>query len=157
MKLLKKISLGVVLLLITLQFYSPTKNTSAGNHTEVFIRETNPTPQLKILFESSCYNCHSNNTVYPWYNNIAPISYGIAYNVNEGKDHLNFSIWDTYSMDKKNHLLEELEEEVRKGDMPLTEYTWVHGDTKLSEDEVKNIVAWVNQTQIIYQLGKQPK
>jgi hypothetical protein len=156
MKLLKKITFVVVLLLVAMQFYSPTKNISPGKHTEVFVRETNPSAQLKTLFETSCYDCHSNNTVYPWYNNIAPISYWIASHVDEGKEHLNFSTWDTYSMDKKTHLLDELEKEVQKAEMPLTEYTWIHADAKLSDREVRNIVTWVKQTQIIYQLGKRP-
>jgi len=120
-------------------------------------QKRNPTPELKSLFENSCYDCHSNNTKYPWYNNIAPISYWMANHVNEGKEHLNFSEWDTYSLDKKDHLLEEIEEEVVEGKMPLTEYTYTHGDAKLSENQVNDLVEWVKQTRIIYQLGKQPK
>lgn len=157
MKLLKKITLGVILIFVAMQFYSPTKNTSPGKHTALFIEETNPSSELRAIFENSCYDCHSNNTAYPWYNNIAPVSYWLANHVNEGKEHLNFSKWDTYSMDKKDHLLEELEEEVAKGKMPLKEYTWIHGDSKLSETEVNKISNWVKQTRIIYQLGKQPK
>lgn len=156
MKVLKKITLVVVLIFIAMQFYRPTKNSSPGNHTVVFLTETNPSPELKEIFETSCYDCHSNNTSYPWYNNIAPISYWLANHVDEGKDHLNFSEWDSYSRDKKDHLLEELEEEVVKGEMPLDEYTWIHGDAELSRAEVNAISEWVKQTRIIYQLGKQP-
>lgn len=157
MKLVKKITLGLVLIFVALQFYSPTKNTSPGTHTAAFIQETNPSPELKAIFETSCYDCHSNNTAYPWYNNIAPVSYWLASHVNEGKEHLNFSEWNTYSMDKKDHLLEELEEEVVAGKMPLTEYTWIHGDARLTNNEVNQITTWVKQTRIIYQLGRQPK
>lgn len=157
MKLLKKNSLGVVLVLIAMQFYSPTKNISPGNHTQIFIKETNPSPDLKALFETSCYDCHSNNTAYPWYNNVAPISYWIDSHVKEGKKHLNFSEWQNYSIDKKDHLLEEIEEMVVQENMPLTEYTYLHSNSKISEKEVGEIVAWVKQTRIIYQLGKQPK
>lgn len=157
MKLLKNICLGVVLVLIAMQFYSPTKNISSGDHTIIFIKETNPSLRLKAVFETSCYDCHSNNTTYPWYNNVAPISYWIADHVNEGKEHLNFSEWDSYSMDKKDHLLEEIEEVVKQGEMPLTEYAYLHSDAKLSDIEVNELVEWVKQTRIIYQLGKQPK
>ncbi|TLP79134.1 heme-binding domain-containing protein [Maribacter sp. ACAM166] len=157
MKLLKKISLGVVLVFVAMQFYSPTKNISPGNHTKTFIIETNPSPELKAVFETSCYDCHSNSTTYPWYNNVAPISYWIASHVKEGKEHLNFSEWETYSIDKKDHLLEELEEEVVAAKMPLTEYTYLHGNAKLSNEEVSALVEWVTQTRIIYQLGKLPK
>lgn len=157
MKLLKKNSLGVVLVLIAMQFYSPTKNISPGNHTQIFIKETNPSPDLKALFETSCYDCHSNNTAYPWYNNVAPISYWIDSHVKEGKKHLNFSEWQNYSIDKKDHLLEEIEEMVVQENMPLTEYTYLHSNSKISDKEVGEIVTWVKQTRIIYQLGKQPK
>ncbi|PHN92515.1 cytochrome C [Maribacter sp. 6B07] len=157
MKLLKRISLLVVVVFIAMQFFSPTKNVSPGNHTKVFITETNPTPELQNIFENSCYDCHSNNTEYPWYNNIAPISYWMANHVNEGKEHLNFSEWEKYSLDKKDHLLEEIEEEVIEGKMPLLEYTYTHGDARLTEGQVNDLVEWVKQTRIIYQLGKQPK
>lgn len=157
MKLPKKIILVVAIIFISIQFYSPTKNISPGNHTSTFIKETNPSPEITTLLKTSCYDCHSNDTAYPWYNNIAPISYWMANHVNEGKEHLNFSEWSTYSNDKKDHLLEELEEEAVKGEMPLKEYTWMHGDAKLSDYEVENLVRWIKKTRIVYQLGRQPK
>jgi hypothetical protein len=157
MKLLKKISLAVLVVLVGMQFFSPTKNISPGNHTEIFIKETNPSPELKTIFENSCYDCHSNNTEYPWYNNIAPISYLLADHVKDGKKHLNFSEWQGYSLRKKDHLLEEIEEEVVNGNMPLNQYTFLHNDTEITENEVNKLVEWVRQTRIIYQLGKQPK
>ena len=157
MKLLKKVSLGVVIALVAMQFFRPTKNISAGNHTNVFIKETNPSPELLTVLKTSCYDCHSNNTAYPWYNNVAPISYWLSNHVNEGKEHLNFSDWENYTLDKKDHLLEEIKEEVENGNMPLTEYTFLHGDAKLTESEISSLVEWVKQTRIIYQLGKQPK
>ena len=147
----------VVVVFIAMQFFSPTKNISPGNHTAVFIKETNPTQELRRIFETSCYDCHSNNTKYPWYNNIAPISYWLADHVTEGKEHLNFSEWENYSLTKKDHLLEEIEDEISSGNMPLSQYTLIHADTKLSVSEVTELVEWVRQTRIIYQLGKQPK
>lgn len=157
MKLLKKISLAVVVVLVGMQFFSPTKNISPGSHTEVFIKETNPSTELKTIFENSCYDCHSNNTEYPWYNNIAPISYLLADHVKEGKKHLNFSEWQGYSLRKKDRLLEEIEEVVIDGNMPLNQYTFFHNNTELTPNEVNKLVEWVRQTRIIYQLGKQPK
>ncbi|APQ15863.1 heme-binding domain-containing protein [Maribacter hydrothermalis] len=157
MKVIKKISLLLVIALVAMQFFSPTKNISAGNHTSIFLKETNPSPELKRIFATSCYDCHSNNTTYPWYNNIAPISYWLANHVNEGKEHLNFSEWENYSLDKKDHLLEEIEEEVMNGTMPITDYTFLHSKAKLSKSQINDVVEWAKQTRIIYQLGKQPK
>ena len=157
MSVLKKIGLGIFLLFIAMQFYTPTKNSAPAIHTATFIKETNPSAELQALFETSCYDCHSNTTEYPWYNNIAPISYFLADHVSEGKEHLNFSEWKKYSMDKKDHLLEEIEEEVKGSKMPLKEYRWMHSDAILSALEVEELVEWVKRTRIIYQLGKQPK
>jgi hypothetical protein len=157
MKVIKKISLLLVVVLVAMQFFSPTKNISAGNHVSVFEKETNPSSELKKIFETSCYDCHSNNTAYPWYNNVAPISFWLADHVNEGKDHLNFSEWENYSLDKKDHLLEEIEKEVLNGAMPITEYTFFHSEAELSKEQINDVVEWVKRTRIIYQLGKQPK
>lgn len=157
MKLIKKISLGLVFVLVAMQFYSPTKNISPGDHTVILKRETNPSENIKTVLTTSCYDCHSNNTSYPWYNNIAPISYWIADHVKEGKDHLNFSDWEKYTVNEKDNILGEIEEEVVSGEMPLTEYTYLHGNAKLTEIEVEEIKEWVKHSRIIYQLGKQPK
>ncbi|WP_405382531.1 heme-binding domain-containing protein [Maribacter sp. LLG6340-A2] len=157
MKILKKIGLGVIIIIIAMQFYSPTKNISPGDHTVAFTNETNPSQRLRTTFENSCYDCHSDNTAYPWYNNIAPISYWIADHVQEGKEHLNFSKWENYTLDKKVHLLEEIEEVVVSGEMPLTEYTFLHDNAELTKEDTNEIMEWVKQTRIIYQLGRQPK
>ncbi|MDP5062733.1 MAG: heme-binding domain-containing protein, partial [Maribacter sp.] len=77
--------------------------------------------------------------------------------IKEGKKHLNFSEWQGYSLRKKDRLLEEIEEEVVDGNMPLNQYTFLHNDTELTPNEVNKLVEWVRQTRIIYQLGKQPK
>ncbi|MDO1511319.1 heme-binding domain-containing protein [Maribacter confluentis] len=157
MKILKKISLGVVLILVAMQFYSPTKNISPGDHTVIFTKETNPSQSLKNTLKNSCFDCHSDNTAYPWYNNIAPISYWIADHVQEGKEHLNFSKWEHYTLDKKNHLLQEIEEVVGNEEMPLTSYTYLHREAALTEIEKNEILDWVKRTRVIYQLGKLPK
>ena len=75
----------------------------------------------------------------------------------DGKEHLNFSEWENYSLDKKDRLLTEIEEQVVNGKMPLSQYTLFHKNTELTTSEVNKLVEWVRQTRIIYQLGKQPK
>ena len=157
MKILKKISFLLLLVFIALQFYRPEKNIAQGNHTAVFLEETNPPKTVKNMLSETCYDCHSNNTAYPWYNNVAPVSYWLSDHVNEGKEHLNFSDWENYSLKQKDHKLEELIEEVSQGEMPLSTYKWMHKNARLSQEQIDSIVAWAEQTRILYQLGKQPK
>ena len=101
MKLLKKFFLVLLLILVIMQFFRPEKNNTQGDHTKDFILETNPPMRAKTILEQSCYDCHSNNTVYPWYNNVAPISFWLADHIKDGKKHLNFSEWDSYDAKKR--------------------------------------------------------
>lgn len=140
-----------------MQFYRPEKNQAQGDHTAQFVTETNPPHEVKIILEQTCYDCHSNNTEYPWYNNIAPVSYWLADHVKDGKKHLNFSDWESYSVKKKDHKLEEVIEMVEAGEMPLNEYTWTHDEAKLTEEQRNDIITWVKQTRALYQLNQQPE
>ncbi len=157
MKIVKKVAIVLLLVFIALQFYRPKKNQSNGNHSAQFLTETNPPPDIKVLLQQTCYDCHSNNTEYPWYNNIAPVSYWLANHIKDGKKHLNFSDWERYSLKKKDHKLEEIVEMVEAGEMPLNEYTWTHEEAKLSDEQRKAVVMWANQTRALYQLSRQPK
>jgi len=157
MKLIKKITIGLLLLFIGMQFYRPEKNMNRGDHSKVFKTETNPTEQVSSILESACYDCHSNNTQYPWYNNIAPISYWMADHIKEGKGELNFSEWSNYSNKKKDHKLEEIIEVLDEEEMPLNEYTWTHKEAKLTQVQKNAVIEWVKKSRILYQLNQQPK
>ena len=142
MKIGKKIALALLVIFVGMQFYRPEKNISQGDHTAAFLMETNPPKDVKLVLEQTCYDCHSNNTVYPWYNNVAPVSYWLADHVEEGKEHLNFSAWDTYSAKKKDHKLDELIEEVEEGEMPMKIYPITHPDARLSDENREEIKEW---------------
>lgn len=150
MKIVKKIAIALLVILIGMQFFRPEKNVAEGDYVAAFISETQPSPEVKGILESACYDCHSANTTYPWYNNIAPISYWMADHVKEGKEHLNFSDWENYTVKKKDHKLEEVADEVKKGDMPLNEYTWTHADARLTQEQIRALVAWVDQARERY-------
>ena len=157
MKIIKKIALALLVVLIAIQFYKPEKNVAQGDHTAVFLAETNPPQEVKAILEQTCYDCHSNNTIYPWYNNIAPVSYWLSDHVKDGKKHLNFSDWENYTAKKKDHKLEELIEEVGEGEMPLKEYTWTHAEARLTSEQIDAVLSWAKRTRVLYQLGPQPK
>ena len=148
-KFLKKGLIFLVIVFIGMQFYTPEKNISETYSTAFFENETQPPAPILATLQNKCYDCHSNNTNYPWYNNIAPVSYWIDDHILDGKKHLNFSGWTTYSTKKKDHKIEELVAEVQEGEMPLKEYTWTHWG--LTEDEVKGLIAWAERNRVIYQ------
>jgi hypothetical protein len=150
MKIAKKIALALLVVLVGMQFYRPEKNVAAGDYVAAFETETNPSPEVKAILNTACYDCHSDNTEYPWYNNIAPVSYWLADHIEDGKKHLNFSDWQNYDAKKKDHKLEELIEEVKEGEMPLKEYTWTHGDAKLTQEQISTLVAWADGVRANY-------
>ncbi|MBW8199310.1 heme-binding domain-containing protein [Flagellimonas abyssi] len=150
MKIVKKIAIVLLIVLIGMQFYRPEKNKAKGDYVAVFETETQPSAEVKQILKTACYDCHSANTEYPWYNNIAPVSYWLADHVEDGKRHLNFSDWANYDSKKKDHKLEEVIEEVKEGKMPLNEYTWTHADANLSEDQISALLAWANKARANY-------
>lgn len=156
MKILKKILVGLLIVLVALQFYRPEKNIAKENHVSAFMQETNPPNEVSTILKNSCFDCHSNNTRYPWYNNIAPVSFWLADHIEEGKSELNFSEWASYSAKKKDHKLEELYEETERKSMPLKEYTWTHKEAKLTNAQIEAVVKWAKDTRLLYQLGNQP-
>jgi len=150
MKIAKKIAIVLLVVLVGMQFYRPEKNVATGDYVAAFETETNPTPEAKAILKTACYDCHSANTEYPWYNNIAPVSYWLADHIEDGKKHLNFSDWENYDAKKKDHKLEELIEEVKEGEMPLKEYTWTHGDAKLTQEQINALVSWAKDARANY-------
>ncbi len=157
MKVVKKIPLLLLLGFVALQFYRPEQNLAQGNHAEVFLQQTNPPEDVKNILVQTCYDCHSNNTTYPWYNNIAPISFWLAYHIKDGKKHLNFSAWEAYSAKKAVHKLEEISEMIDQGEMPLKEYTWTHENAHLTQEQRDRVIEWAKKTMVLYELGPRPE
>lgn len=137
-----KIAIAVLVLLIVIQFIPVSLNQSEDQLPSDFIAlqgEAIPA-EISSMLKTSCYDCHSNNTSYPWYNKIAPVSWYLKKHVNNGKKHLNFSTWGDYDAGKKAHKIEEIVEWVSDGEMPLSTYTLMHGDAKLSDTDRTQLV-----------------
>lgn len=142
----KSVKIFAVLLLVAvliMQFIRPEKNESGYDAIVYFENETKSSDQISSILKSNCYDCHSNQTNYPWYAEVAPVSYWLSHHVDEGKEHFNVSDWKQYSVEKKDHKLEEFIEEVEEGEMPLNSYTWVHGN--LNEEEKQLIIRWAKE------------
>lgn len=139
----KKIVGIIIILLVLIQFIQPKKNQSK-DYTNNITTEIQVPKDVQEIIKTSCADCHSNYTVYPWYNNIAPVSWFLANHVNEGKKHLNFSEWAKYNSDQKNHIIKNLKEVIKEKEMPLTSYTLIHKDAILSEQQNKVVLDWLN-------------
>jgi hypothetical protein len=157
MKILKKLGLVLLIVFIIAQFFGPDRNEGDLSSVDAFIAETNPPEDVKMILESACTDCHSDNTRYPWYNTITPVNFWLADHVNEGKEHFNMSKWNDYSDKKKDHKLEELAEEVEEKEMPLPSYTWTHGDADLSQEQIDAVVNWVKMARIKYAFLEEPQ
>ncbi len=149
---LKKIGILVILVFVIMQFFRPDKNELGYESVAYFENETKPSAEIKEILKNNCYDCHSNHTLYPWYAEIAPISYWLSDHINEGKEHFNVSDWKQYSNKKKDHKLDELVEEVEEGEMPLSSYTWIHGN--LEKKDKKILIAWVRELRSQYSSSK---
>tara|TARA_B100000497_G_scaffold118054_1_gene143944 strand:- start:417 stop:890 length:474 start_codon:yes stop_codon:yes gene_type:complete len=149
MKYLKYFLIALLGVLVVIQFIKPEKNTDGYQSVALFEQEIVPTKEIASIFKNNCYDCHSDQTNYPWYNNIAPINFWLEEHIADGKRHFNVSTWDTYSARKKDHKLEELIEYVEQGEMPLDSYTWLHGN--LSEKDTEILLQWAQLSRIIYQ------
>jgi hypothetical protein len=99
-------------------------------------------PAVKSLLRRACYNCHSNETVWPWYSGIAPVSWLVGSDVKDGRRHLDFSDWGSYDGTTQIHKLKAIAQEVGDGEMPPWYYSLMHGDSRLSQSERNQIVAW---------------
>ncbi len=157
MKVLKKILLLLLVVFVIAQFFGPDKNEGSLESIMAFTNETKPSDQVMMTLKTTCFDCHSNSSRYPWYNNITPVNFWMADHIKEAKGHLNFSEWDSYSVKKKDHKLDEVIEMVEKKEMPLPSYTWTHKDAILSDTQIKELITWAKQTRLGYNLQAKPQ
>mgnify|MGYP000120828834 CR=1 FL=1 len=150
MKILKKVGIVLLILFAIAQFFGPEKNDGDISSINAFIAETNPPENVHKILKESCFDCHSSKTRYPWYNNITPVNYWLAEHVKDGKKHLDFSKWSSYSLKRKEHKMDELYEMVEKKEMPLDSYTWTHSEANLTQDQIDAIVTWGKKVQADY-------
>ncbi len=138
---MKKIFLIIGIVLIGIQFIRPSKNDTteiSKNHIQ------NVPSNIQKILKTSCNDCHSNHTVYPWYNDIAPVSWFLASHINDGKEHLNFDTWMAYNEHQKEHIIKDLKKVIKKNQMPLSSYTIIHKNAVLTDKDKKDLLEWIN-------------
>lgn len=142
--MLKKILLFLLVVLVVIQFIHPRKNKAEGAQPN-FIGNTFPVPEnVKAILAKACNDCHSNNTIYPWYSRIQPVDWWMNNHVQEGKLELNLDEYINRPLRYQYHKMEEIAEQVKEGEMPLNSYTWMHKDAILTETEKKELINWAD-------------
>ncbi len=142
--MIKKILLVLLAILVILQFFRPKKN----------IATTPPTGDMAAAFpvpddvlgslKRSCYDCHSDNTTYPWYFGIQPVAWWMQNHVDDGKRELNFSEFSTYEPKRQFRKFKEISRQIKEDGMPLDSYLWIHKDAKLTEAQKTSIIHWAD-------------
>jgi hypothetical protein len=139
---LKRVGIAFIVLFIVIQVFRINKTITPVNEQTDFIAVTQTNPEVATILKNACYDCHSNQPTYPWYTNVAPVAWWIKNHINEGSKHLNFSIWQTYTVKRKDHKLEECVEMIEEGEMPMNSYTWMHPEAKLTDAQKQLLIDW---------------
>jgi len=145
MKVLKIIAIILLLIVVGIQFIPTTRNQSELVPPTDLMETYNVPEQVEVIFKTSCYDCHSDNTNYPWYNKLQPVSWIMEGHIKEGKSELNFNEFGSYSERRQKSKFKSILSQVKDGEMPLASYTWMHRDAKLSENEIKALEGWINK------------
>lgn len=134
--------LVLLAVLVIIQFIHPKKNKAEGVQPN-YIGNTFAIPaDVKTILAKACYDCHSNNTRYPWYANLQPLHWWLEKHIKNGKKEINFDDYTNKSLRYQYHKMEEVIEQVKEGEMPLNSYTWIHKDAKLTTEEKAKITGW---------------
>jgi hypothetical protein len=140
----RKILIFLVVVFIAIQFFRPKPNVSSQTSPNDIIHLSNASPAVSSILHKACYDCHSNNTRYPWYSKIQPVAWWLNNHIQEGKRHINYSEFGTFALRRQYKKLEETAEMVDKGEMPLSSYTLIHTDAKLTDTEKQMLITWAN-------------
>ncbi|AWM14630.1 MAG: hypothetical protein CMP76_15230 [Flavobacterium sp.] len=145
MKISKIILLILLIVFVGIQFIPTKRNQSESVPNTDFMIVNNVPNNIKATLQTSCYDCHSNNTSYPWYNTVQPVAWFLENHIEEGKAELNFSEWDNYSNRRKKSKLKSIVSQIKDNKMPLSSYTFIHKNTIISNNQKKEIIAWINE------------
>ncbi len=141
-KLFRYTLVVVALALVGAQFIRPAKTNPVADPARSIHAQMSVPADVRAVLERSCRDCHSNDTRWPWYSNVAPVSWFVIDHVNHGRSHINFSDWARFSPSDADQALEEICEMVREGEMPLRSYLLMHRSARLSPADVDTLCRW---------------
>ena len=142
----KKIALAIGIIFIIIQFIQPAHNKSGQVLPNDFAKIYSAPSNVPSILQNACYDCHSNNTNYPWYSNIQPIAWIMARHISNGKEKLNFSSFGSNTTRKQISKLKEIVNQIKDGEMPITSYRLMHKNARLSQDEKTLLINWMQAT-----------
>jgi len=143
-KILKIALLLIVLGLVIAQFFRP-ERFSTGEVTKDDITNVLQVPDdVQKILKRSCFDCHSNHTIWPWYTNVSPVNWLVYDDVNTGRHKMNFSEWGKLSVSKQSTKLQNICDNIKDGDMPLPKYLLIHRDAVLSQQEKDILCKWAD-------------
>jgi len=142
MKFAKRIFLGLALVFLAAQFFQPARTNPPVAAGRDLIAVTTPPPPVAALLRAACYDCHSHETRWPWYDRISPVSWWVAGHIKDGRKHLNFSDWPPADPRRAKKKLNQIAEEVTEGGMPLPSYTWIHAPARLTAADKQLLADW---------------
>ncbi len=143
---LKRLSITLVVLLAAIQMYRPERS-NPPTDPEMRIEAAHPmTPGLSGVWNRACRDCHSNDTVWPWYSNVAPVSWFVTGHVDHARRHMNVSEWGKYDKGEASSRLKKMCEFSRERTMPLSSYRLIHRNARLSDDDIDEICSWAAAT-----------
>lgn len=146
MRRFKKILWALLIIFIAIQFIQPARNKNGQVLPTDITNQYQVHENVKRLLVNACYDCHSNNTNYPWYTNIQPMGWMMARHVNRGKKELNFSDFGSYSVRRQISKLKGIAGQIKDDEMPLFSYEMMHKNARLSESEKQMIIRWMTKT-----------
>lgn len=152
-KIFKKVFFIGFVCWLLFQFYQPARNIDNGQVLVVHFEKIYNTPNnIATILQNSCYDCHSNNTNYRWYDYIQPARTIVESHISNAKKELNFSEWGNYSNRKQQTKLDRIIKQIKTNEMPLSSYTFIHTSAKLSNNDKQQLINWLND-----ELKKQEK
>ncbi len=142
--MLKKTLFGLLALFIIIQFIPNELPKVTLDNENDLLKNNNFPKEIQHLLKTSCYDCHSNETIYPWYSYVAPISFLVKRDTKEGRKELNFSNWKKLNKKKKAKHLTDIIEEIEEGEMPFPPYLITHSDARMSDESKQKIMDWAD-------------
>lgn len=135
----------VSLLFVGAQVFRPDRTNPLVDARQTLSANTRMTPEVESILRRSCGDCHSSETVWPWYSNVSPASWFLKRHVDDGRRELSFSVWATYSKRKRERKLHEMCEQAESGEMPLKSYLLLHPEARLTEADRRVLCEWTKQ------------
>jgi hypothetical protein len=144
-KIIKKILFIGLIIFLLIQLYQPARNIGFEQDVTTNFTKMYQIPKnVETILRTSCYDCHSNNSNYPWYSYIQPARFFMESHIKEGKENLNFNEWGMYSKRRQENKLDRIVKQIKSDEMPLASYTLIHKNATLSATQKKEVMDWIS-------------